>query len=305
MSNNKYVKTSHVGSGLSSEPHVSNSWEQGTNLLSQEFIIFIMIEFLVNSYKGRHILKNMLIKDLRSRYVGSLLGPLWSVLTPLYYIILYTFIFSTILRVRFSPEEGTTSFVVYFLAGLIPWLFFQEAVSRGSNVFLENSHIIKKVKFPIEVCVLNILLSAMVSFIIYMVLYSGFLLLIGGFNIRSLFLIPMPFMIQVLLILGISFGVGSITVFFRDLTQIVPLILHVFFFLTPIVYPASIIPEKIRWIFYFNPFYWIIDIYRSALINGVLPGWKHFLYPVILSVVVFYGGLIIFRKTREAFKDIL
>lgn len=264
-----------------------------------------MIELLINSYKGRHILKNMLIKDLRSRYVGSLLGPLWSVLTPLYYILLYTFIFSTILKVRFSDSEGTSSFVVYFLAGLIPWLFFQEAVIRGGNVFIDNGHIIKKVKFPIEVCVETILFSSMVSFFIYIALYSFYLLIIGELRLLSMPLILVPFLIQVLLILGISFGLGSIAVFFRDLTQMVPLVLNAFFFLTPIVYPASIIPEKIRWAFYLNPFYWIINIYRSALINGVLPEWKYLLYPVILSVIVFYGGLTVFKKTKEAFKDIL
>ncbi len=264
-----------------------------------------MVEFLINSYKGRHILKNMLIKDLKSRYVGSLLGPFWSILTPLYYIILYTFIFSTILKVRFSPTGGTSSFVIYFLAGLIPWLFFQEAVIRGGNVFIENGHIIKKVKFPIEVCVETILLSSMVSFFIYMSLYSVYLLILGELKPLSFLLILIPFFIQILLILGISFGLGSITVFFRDLTHIVPLVLNAFFLLTPIVYPASIIPESIRWAFYLNPFYWITYIYRSALIDGTLPGWKHLFYPVFLSVMVFYGGLIIFKKTKEAFKDIL
>lgn len=264
-----------------------------------------MIELFINSYRGRHILKNMLIKDLKSRYAGSLLGPLWSILTPLYYIILYTFIFSTILKVRFSEDEGASSFVVYFLAGLIPWLFFSESVSRGSYAFLENGHIIKKVRFPIEVCALNVMLSSMVSFVIYLLLYLVYLLLIGRFSINSLFLLPLPLFIQVLLIIGISLGIGSITVFFRDITQLTPLLLNAFFFLTPIVYPVSVIPEDIRWVYNLNPFYWITNIYRSILINGTLPGWDQFLYPLILSIVVFYVGWFIFKKTNEAFKDIL
>ncbi|MFN3480091.1 MAG: ABC transporter permease [Thermodesulfovibrionales bacterium] len=264
-----------------------------------------MIELLINSYRGRHILKNMLIKDIKARYVGSVLGPLWSVLTPLYYILLYTFVFSTILKVRFSEEGGASSFVIYFLAGLIPWLFFSESVSRGSYAFLENGHIIKKVRFPIEVCVLNTMLSSMVSFIIYLLLYLGYLLLIGHFSINSLLYLPLPFLIQVLLIIGVSLGVGSITVFFRDITQLVPLSLNAFFFLTPIVYPVSVIPENIRWAFYLNPFYWMINIYRSILINGILPDWRQFLYPLLVSVVLFYVGWVIFKRTNEAFKDIL
>ncbi len=264
-----------------------------------------MINLIVNSYRGRHVLKNMFMKDLKSKYVGSLLGPLWSIIPPLYNIALYTLIFSTILKVRFSQEGSTSSFVVYLLAGLLPWIFFQEAALRGSNVFNENGHIIKKVKFPIEVCVVSILLSSIVTFFISIVFYSVYLFIVGEFRPLSLPLMIVPFILQVLLILGISFGLGSISVFFRDLIQIVPLVLNAFFFLTPIVYPATIIPEKIRWLFHLNPFYWITEIYRTIIINGSLPGLKYFIYPGLLSLIVFYGGLKIFSKTKEAFKDIL
>jgi ABC-type polysaccharide/polyol phosphate export permease len=264
-----------------------------------------MVELLKNSYRGRHILKSMIVKDLRARYVGSLLGPLWNVLTPLYYLFLYTLIFSTILNVRFSQAGGTSSFVLYLLAGLIPWLFFQEAVTRGSGIFLENGHIIKTVKFPIEVCVVMVLLSSLVSFLIYIFLYFGYLLAVGALRPLALPLVVIPFLMQVLLIMGISFGLGSVAVFFRDLKQVIPLILNAFFFLTPIVYPADIIPENVRWLFSLNPFYWITEIYRSIIIDGTLPAWKYFLYPGVLSVVVYFIGFRVFEKTREAFKDIL
>jgi len=264
-----------------------------------------MIELLINSYNGRQILKNMLIKDLKARYAGSLLGPLWSILTPLYFVLLYTFVFSTILKVRFEETEGAPSFVVYFLAGLIPWLFFQESVSRSSYAFIENAHIIKKIKFPVEICVLNVLLSSMVSFVIYLILYFCYLLVIGRFSVGSLIFLPIPVLMEIFFIIGISFGIGSISVFFRDIAQVVPLLLNALFFLTPIVYPSSIIPEGIRWVFYFNPFYWITKIYRAILIDGMLLGWKDFIYPVILSIMVFYAGWTIFKKTSEAFKDIL
>ncbi len=264
-----------------------------------------MIELLIKTYRGRHILKNMLAKDLRSRYVGSLLGPLWNILTPLFYIVLYTIVFSTILKVRFSQEGGTSQFVVYFLSGYIPWIFFQEAVSRGSTVFMDNAHIIKKVEFPIEVCIMTVLFSSIVTFSIYMTLYSGYLLVTGELRLLSMPLMLVPFFIQVMLILGISFGLGSIAVFFRDIAQMVPLVLLAFFFLTPIVYPAEIIPEKVRWLFIPNPFYWITEMYRAVIIKGSLPEIKHMVYPVVLSLMVFYGGLKIFKKTKDAFKDIL
>ncbi len=260
---------------------------------------------LRNLYKGRYIIKDMLIKDLKARYVGSLLGPLWNVLSPLFYIVLYTLVFSTILNVKFARSGDTSSFVVYFLSGFIPWLFFLDSVTRGTTVFLSNAHIIKKVEFPLEVCVITILLSSMVTFFIYMVLYSLYLMITGDFKLISLPLMLFPFFIQVLLILGISFGLGSIAVFFRDLTPLVPLLLTAFFFLTPIVYPADIIPESLRGYFALNPFYWITEIYRGIIIEGKLPGLHYFFYPLVLSIFVFYLGFFVFQRTKSAFKDIL
>ena len=125
-----------------------------------------MRAMLLNVFKGRHILKTMVIKDIKSRYTGSLFGPLWMIATPLYQMLLYTFLFSIILKVRFDTGAGTTSFVVYLLAGFIPWIFFSEAILRGASVFIANAHIIKKVKFPLEVCVASVILSSMSTFLI-------------------------------------------------------------------------------------------------------------------------------------------
>lgn len=263
-----------------------------------------MKTLIVNVYNGRYILWAMLIKDIKTRYAGSVLGPLWVITTPLYQIFLYTFVFSTILRVRFD-DGGTSSFVVYLLAGLIPWLFFSDATMRGVSSFLENGNIIKKVKFPVEICIVSAVLSAVLTFSIYMILYSAILIYMGIFKPLTFPLFILPFAIQVLLIFGLSLGLGSIAVFFRDITQVVGMILNLFFFLTPIVYPASIIPENVKWIFYINPFYFIVEIYRGVLVRGELPDINLFIYPAIFSIVIFLLGYYIFKKTKNAFMDIL
>ncbi len=263
-----------------------------------------MTNLLSNLYKGRHILKSLLIKDIKAKYAGSILGPLWVITTPLYQIFLYTFIFSTILRVRFD-DGGTSSFVVYLLAGLIPWLFFSEATIRGVSAFLENGNLIKKVKFPAEICVISAILSATITFSIYIILYSAILIYMNIFNPQTFVLFILPFTIQLLLIFGLSLGLGSIAVFFRDITQMVGMILNLFFFLTPIVYPANIIPENVKWLFHINPFYFIIEIYRNLMVRGVLPDINLFIYPTIFSVVIFFLGYYVFFKTKRAFMDIL
>lgn len=258
-----------------------------------------------NIYSGRHILKTMVIKDIKARYTGSLFGPLWMIATPLYQILLYTLLFSTILRVRFDEGAGTSSFVVYLLAGLIPWLFFSEATTRGISAFIDNAHIIKKVKFPIEICVATVVLSSAVTFIIYMIFYLAILIFMGLLKFQTVSLFLLPLAVQVLLTLGLSFGLGSLAVFFRDITTMTGMVLNLVFFLTPIVYPANAIPEKLRVLFNINPFYFIVEMSRSVLVRGKMPDAFTILYPSIFALVIFLAGYYIFNKTKEAFKDIL
>ncbi|MEW6416503.1 MAG: ABC transporter permease [Nitrospirota bacterium] len=264
-----------------------------------------MKTLLTNIYSGRYILKNMVIKDIKARYAASVFGPLWVIATPLYQILLYTFLFSVILKVRFEDSSGTSSFVVYLLAGLIPWLFFSEATSRGISTFIENAHIIKKVKFPMEVCIASVIISSAVTFLIYMIFYLVMLIFMGLMKLYTLPFFILPFMIQVLLISGLSFGLGSIAVFFRDITQATGMVLNLIFFLTPIVYPSNVIPEQLRWLFDINPFCFIVEIYRNLLVRGEMPSAVSIIYPSIFAIVLFLLGYYIFNKTKEAFKDIL
>ncbi len=264
-----------------------------------------MKALISNIYAGRHILKTMVIKDIKSRYAGSLFGPLWIIATPMYQILLYTFLFSVILRMRFEEGSGTSSFVVYLLAGLIPWLFFAEATARGISAFIDNAHLIKKVKFPLEVCVATVIISSAVTFLIYVLFYLIMLIAMGILNYHTLPLFILPVIIVVLLISGLSFGLGSIAVFFRDITPAVAMILNLLFFLTPIVYPAGAIPANLRWLFNLNPFYFIVEMSRNVLVRGRMPDSVSVIYPSICALVIFFAGYYIFNRTKEAFKDIL
>lgn len=264
-----------------------------------------MKSFFLNLYRGRHILRTMVIKDIKSRYTGSLFGPLWLIVTPLYQILLYTFLFSAVLRVRFDEGAGTSSFVVYLLAGMIPWLFFSEATLRGISAFIDNAQIIKKVKFPLEVCVATVVLSSAVTFIIYLIFYFGMLIFMGVLKFETVPLLIIPVTVQILLTLGLAFGLGSLAVFFRDITQAASMVLNLLFFLTPIVYPATAIPEQVRGLFNINPFYYIVEMSRNVLVRGKMPDMFSILYPSLFALVIFFGGYYIFHKTKETFKDIL
>ncbi len=247
----------------------------------------------------------MIVKDIKTRYTGSLFGPLWLAFVPLYQIMLYTFIFSFILKVRFEEGAGTFSFVVYLLAGLIPWIFFSESTSRGITTFIENAHLIKKIKFPSEICILSVIGSSAITFTIYMFFYIIMLLVNGSFNIKTLPFFTIPLLMEVMIITGLSLGLGSLAVFFRDIVQGLGMVLNLLFFLTPIVYPSEIIPAGLKWVFSINPFYYIVEIYRDILIRGDMPTLEVFYYPGIFSLFIFIAGYYLFNKTEEAFKDTL
>lgn len=258
-----------------------------------------------NIYKSRYILWTMVIKDIKSRYTGSLFGPLWLAFVPLYQIMLYTFIFSFILRVRFEEGAGTFSFVVYLLAGLIPWIFFSEATNRGITTFIDNSHLIKKIKFPSEICTLSVIASSAITFAIYMFFYFIMLFINGSFHMNTLPFCSIPLLMEIMIIIGLSLGLGSLAVFFRDIVQGLSMVLNLIFFLTPIVYPSNVIPSKLKWVFLINPFYYIVEIYRVILIKGDMPPLSLFYYPALFSIFVFVSGYYLFNKTEEAFKDTL
>ena len=260
---------------------------------------------MLNIYSGRHVLKTLVIKDIKSRYTGSVLGPIWIILIPVYQVLLYTFIFSFIMKVRFEEGAGTSSFVLYLLAGMIPWIFFSEAVSKGITTFIENANIIKNVKFSIEICPVSAILSSAFTFLVYMVFYMCMLIFMRVLKVQMLPLLILPVLIQVLMIAGFSLGLGSVTVFFRDITQGAAMVLNLIFFLTPIVYPPSSVPEKIRWIFNLNPGCLIVEIYRDLLVRGKLPDAASFVYPSIFALLTFFAGYYVFFKTKAAFKDIL
>jgi ABC-type polysaccharide/polyol phosphate export permease len=145
----------------------------------------------------------------------------------------------------------------------------------------------------------------MSTFFIYLIFYLVALIFFGLLKFYTAPLIIFPFIIQVLLISGLSFGLGSIAVFFRDITQALGMILNLLFFLMPIVYPSTAIPENFRWIFNINPFYFVIEMYRGFLIQGKIPDMFSALYPLIFSLFIFFAGYYIFSKTRDAFKDVL
>lgn len=250
-----------------------------------------------NLYDYRELLKSSIKKDIGGKYKNSVLGVLWSFLYPLLQIAVYAIVFPLIMK---SNMEHYTVFVC---TGLIPWNFFSTAISRSSFTMIENGNIIKKVYFPREILPISVVTSEAVNFIISTIIILCFVLGSGmGFSAEVLFY-PIVLLVQYILLIGISFFVSSITVYFRDLQHFIGIALQLLFYATPIVYAANLIPESYQWILRLNPMTYIIDGFRAIFYYQQQPNFVELGLTLLLGIVLCVLGYLLFSKLQKKFAE--
>lgn len=264
-----------------------------------------LLSFIRLLDQNSYMIQSMVVRDIRARYSGSLLGIFWSVIHPLTQIILYYFVFSVVLKMRLGPEYGGTHFVIWLVAGLLPWLLVAETVTRAPGAVLEQSNVIKKMVFPSEILPFVHLASAMVNHLIGISILIGFLLILGyGITLKILLIFPYLLM-TVIFTLGISWILSALNVFLRDVGQIISVIVNIWFFLTPIVYPLHQIPQSLQGLFMLNPMLHIVDGYRTAILGKTDVDLSGISYLLLMGLVLFAVGGLTFKKLKPAFADVL
>jgi len=248
------------------------------------------------------LLKEMVVRDLRSRYAGSGLGLAWVVLHPVLWMVLYSAVFSVILRVPVEPEFE--SFPEFLMAGLLPWMAIQEGISRSASALPDNAVMVKKAVFPIETLVLSALLAAVVNQLVAFFIFGVYLLYIGHLSIWILLVVP-ALALQILLTYGIGCLAATVTAFVRDAGHAIGILLTVVFFATPIVYPASMVPERFRPILDANPIAHLVAWYRAAFTLHELPAPGSVVYLAVFSVSAALLGGLLFRRARPHFADLI
>ena len=235
-------------------------------------------------------------REFQSRYRNSLFGALWPVLNPLSMIIVYTVIFSHIMRARLPGVDDSMAYSVYLCAGLLAWGLFAEITLRSQNMFLENANLLKKISFP-RICLpIIVLLNAGINFAIIMALFMGFLLITGRWpGTAILALIPLM-ALQMMFCAGLGMVLGVLNVFFRDVGQLFGICLQFWFWLTPIVYPMSILPDWVQRLLQLNPLTNLIVSYQNMFLYGQWPVWSALLPIFITGLVFCLIGLRLFRQ---------
>ena len=251
-----------------------------------------------NLYLYRELLKTNIQKDVGGKYKKSFLGVLWSFINPLLQILVYWVVFDQILHT--STKEN---YVVYLCCGLIPWQFFSAVVNRGAATIIDNGSILKKVYFPREIFPISLVASETVNFLISTIMILIFVIA-GGITLtwNVLWYIPI-LLVQIVLSIGISFIVSSVSVYVRDLIHILGIIIQLMFYATPIVYSLDQVPADFKWISNLNPMAYLIDCYRNIFYEGKMPNLQYLGIALCFGLGFSIIGYFIFRKLEKRFAE--
>ena len=256
-----------------------------------------------------NLLQTLVLRELEGRYKGSVLGNLWPLLNQLSQLLIYTYVFSMILKIKLPTDglpENNFSFGMWLFAGLLPWIAFTSGFTQASSAVIEQPNLVKKVVFPLGLLPLVPVLAAFVESSFGLMALIFLLAMSTSMLHGTLLLLPLICFTQLLLTAGLGYLAAGFTVFLRDIPQSVGVILNMWFYLTPICYPASIIPEQWRhFVFWLNPVAAIAELYRDAILVGEIQHWGEWAIASIISAIIFYLGILSYRKLRPAFADVI
>lgn len=263
------------------------------------------VRMFVQMWTYRVILAGLVQRDLRARYAGSILGTLWTLLHPLLLLLVYVFVFSVILQVRFTPEGGSLNFSLYLLAGLLPWLAFQDSILKATTAIVENAGIVKSTHFPAVVLVMSSIVATGVTFLVSLTFLLSVLLITGYGSWWPLPYLPVLVFLQTILAFGISLFTASVHTLVRDTAPVLQMVLMIWFYLTPIIYPLTYVPERWAGVFRWNPATPLVNAYRAVLLEGKVPSMIEILPSCVWAIAFLCFGRLVFSRVEPIFADVV
>lgn len=253
-------------------------------------------------YKWRELLWQMTAREIKSRYKQSILGYFWVILTPLAQMLVMSFAFSIILRVS-TNSTGNIPYSIFLFVALLPWTLFANSLSSATGSLVANSSLITKIYFPRTIMVISTITAKIIDFffalsilIIYMVVYQI------PITTNILWVIPI-FLIQQIFTLGLALFFAAANLLYRDIQYLLSMILLLWMYVTPVIYPADMVPEKYKIIFQVNPMAVIINAYRQTILGGGPPKYSSLLVGLLVSFITFLIGFKYFKSREKIFAD--
>ena len=235
-------------------------------------------------------------RELRARYLGSQFGLAWAVIHPFALILLYTLVFSNLMRPTLAGHDAPIAYSVYLCAGLLTWTVFSELLGRSVGIFVNNANLLKKVSFPKLTLPLIAILSSLLHYAIIMALFMAFLVLAGYFPGWVVFAAAPVILILVAFTVGLGLLAGTINVFYRDIEQFTALVLQFWFWFTPIVYVRSILPDWLSALLGWNPVLPMVAAMQSIFLDARAPDWSTLVYPLTLAGLLLVLGWLAYRR---------
>ena len=264
----------------------------------------LLRQWLKTPIENYRLLNNFTRQDFNAQFSGSIAGFLWLFLTPVANILIYSFVFGYVFQLRSLPEFGETEFVLFMMLGYLPGFALSEAVGKSTTLLLEKAGLITKVMFPVQILPLACTLVPYFTHLVGFGLLLAYLAFQGYFSLLWLW-IPAIYLLQFLFTIGLVAVLSALSVFLRDLQQLISLSITVWFFLTPIIYPISLIEnEAIQGFFLFNPMHSFVSIYRGIVLLGEMP-YANLVIVTPISLFSYILGGWVFLRLKHAFGDVL
>lgn len=253
----------------------------------------------------RQFIYSSIRNDLIHRFAASKLGGLWSILNPLSQVLIYALILSNVLHAKLGSVDSKYAYAIYLMAGLLGWNLFNEILSQCLSLFVAQGNLLKKVNFPRIVLPTIVAGSCIVSnILLFLVMVVIFMILGHHFSLQILWLIPLT-LIVVLFAMGAGLILGVMNVFVRDIGQVVPILLQVWFWLTPIVYPVTIIPSQYRYLLELNPMYAVIQGYQQVIMYNHTPDTSLLSIIAAIALALSLMSVFLFRRASPEMVDVL
>jgi lipopolysaccharide transport system permease protein len=255
---------------------------------------------LTNFWRRRDLLWHMVVRHLRGQYKQSILGYAWAFVNPFSQMIIMSFVFSTILKVN---SGSSTPYPIFLFVGLVPWIFFSAAISSGTDAVTNASSLVTKVYFPREVLPTAAVLTKLVDLGFGLLILGGLMVYYGDPPELTSLWFPLLFAIHLLFVLGLSYPLAALNLFFHDVRFLVGVALTLWFYLTPVIYSIDIVPPRYKIFFDLNPNALFINAYRRVILQGENPGLDRVILGLSIAVITFLIGYYLFKKMESSFAD--
>lgn len=261
--------------------------------------LFASLKRLTAVIKYQELLLNLVRREISQRYKQSILGSAWVILNPLSQLLVMTFVFSNVLKV---PSLGVP-FIIFLSVGLLPWNLFANSLAFSSQSLVTNSNLITKIYFPREIFVYATIIAKIVDFFFASLLLVGFLIIFKMSVDLMILWLPLIFLIQIIFTSGLALILAALNLFYRDIQYLLTLILTLWMYLTPIIYPVEVIPLEFRPLLALNPMAVIINAYRQVILAHKPPNFQSLGLATLLALITFFIGYSIFKKLEGQFAD--